>query len=795
MKRFLAFAALWLALASGSAQASQANQVTPGPPLPMTGLKTFLDSALQAIGTCNSGPSAPTVGPAGAPIATMCWWNTVTTPWVLNYWDGSQWVPVYSINPSTHAAAIAFGALPTLNPGQVLGNSGTAPAAAGAVNLFGAVAPVGGLPLFAAPTATGTGNCLSSGNACTLATACSFVKQIATFLGGAGPINLADGTYSTLDAANALCTIPGNQGGSSNFLATIIGNLITPTNVILAVPNNGIGLNVLDAGEATINSVEITLGTNAQGIAATRFALVDYRNVSWGTSGSGSTHVLGTQNSAVSQANNETILANFNLHWHITSGSTLLLQAATVIPSAVTEGAFLTTGGDVNVDASGWSSSGSGVAGTTGPQASLVGLGYLVTPGNAACGSVFPGTPNSCSLSLGFQVSSGEGMTGTGILVGQTKPTIADPIITAHTYAGLPGSPTAGQISHIIDGLAANCGDGACTTPGATITGGGGALDLLVGWDGATWRIFRAQAVPALANLSGTLAVNKGGTNCSTASGICLDNITGFSSTGFIKRTGAGTYTFTADPSDVTSVFGRVGAVVAAANDYNFNQIAGAATTGQLPGSGVTTINGQPCTIGSTCTVTAPSYYLSGNWYLPFGPPQQAAGAATSANTIYCTFSSVSAPVTIKALGAYLITGILTDVAQLAVYSQSGGTLTLVDKTGNITAGTVQNNSTINGAVSNTTDALVPGVLYAFCENSQGAMVFATPNAATALGLQPMFIGSSSQAAVNLPGSGAAALVGRSIAQTYGTWPGTIAESGMADVTTNLPPIISFQVN
>jgi hypothetical protein len=53
---------------------------------------------------------------------------------------------------------------------------------------------------------------------------------------------------------------------------------------------------------------------------------------------------------------------------------------------------------------------------------------------------------------------------------------------------------------------------------------------------------------------TGNLAVARGGTACASASGTCLDNITGFSSTGFLKRTGAGTYTFTADPSDVTSV-------------------------------------------------------------------------------------------------------------------------------------------------------------------------------------------------------------------------------------------------
>jgi len=42
----------------------------------------------------------------------------------------------------------------------------------------------------------------------------------------------------------------------------------------------------------------------------------------------------------------------------------------------------------------------------------------------------------------------------------------------------------------------------------------------------------------------GTLGIGGGGTNCTGASGTCLDNITGFSSTGYINRTGAGTYAF-----------------------------------------------------------------------------------------------------------------------------------------------------------------------------------------------------------------------------------------------------------
>lgn len=43
---------------------------------------------------------------------------------------------------------------------------------------------------------------------------------------------------------------------------------------------------------------------------------------------------------------------------------------------------------------------------------------------------------------------------------------------------------------------------------------------------------------------TGQLGISRGGTNCAAASGTCLDNITGFSATGFLTRTGAGTYAF-----------------------------------------------------------------------------------------------------------------------------------------------------------------------------------------------------------------------------------------------------------
>lgn len=61
----------------------------------------------------------------------------------------------------------------------------------------------------------------------------------------------------------------------------------------------------------------------------------------------------------------------------------------------------------------------------------------------------------------------------------------------------------------------------------------------------------------------GTLGVAGGGTNCSSPSGTCVDNISGFSSTGFINRTGAGTYAFT---TTIGLINGGTGANLTASN-------------------------------------------------------------------------------------------------------------------------------------------------------------------------------------------------------------------------------------
>lgn len=61
----------------------------------------------------------------------------------------------------------------------------------------------------------------------------------------------------------------------------------------------------------------------------------------------------------------------------------------------------------------------------------------------------------------------------------------------------------------------------------------------------------------------GTLGVGAGGTNCTSASGTCIDNISGWSSTGFINRTAPGTYAFT---TTIGLINGGTGANLTASN-------------------------------------------------------------------------------------------------------------------------------------------------------------------------------------------------------------------------------------
>jgi hypothetical protein len=76
----------------------------------------------------------------------------------------------------------------------------------------------------------------------------------------------------------------------------------------------------------------------------------------------------------------------------------------------------------------------------------------------------------------------------------------------------------------------------------------GGALAQ--SYPSPTYNNLTVQGTATLTNHP--LAVSSGGTNSATASGTALDNITGFSGTGFLTRTGAGAYAFQSLTNGIT---------------------------------------------------------------------------------------------------------------------------------------------------------------------------------------------------------------------------------------------------
>jgi hypothetical protein len=136
-----------------------------------------------------------------------------------------------------------------------------------------------------------------------------------------------------------------------------------------------------------------------------------------------------------------------------------------------------------------------------------------------------------------------------------------------------------------------------------------------------------------LTGVTGTLAVNHGGTGASAAGGPALDNISGFASTGFIKRTGAGAYSFIADPLPIAN-----------------------GGTGQTSaGAALTALGGAPLASPTfTGTVTTPALTVSSGGVGVTGGLTMATGAITPVSTVGITGTPTNNNASAGAIGEYI---------------------------------------------------------------------------------------------------------------------------------------------
>lgn len=393
-----------------------------------------------------------------------------------------------------------------------------------------------------------------------------------------------------------------------------------------------------------INGTSVTIPTGGTAFVQSSGVLVSGNFPKWsGTSGlvidSGMTAAVGTQ---------------YGLAYYTATGAIGGIAAGTngQIPVATTSGApnWRSLSGDVASVTSAGVLTLQSVNGVTYPS-SYSANGVLYATSTTAVGSTVSSNTGYCLLSQGLSsapiwaaCASGSGSAGgsntqvqfnsSTSLGGSANFTWVSPALTL----GVAGT-TSGQLA-----LASSAGvSGTVTVQAPTATAaynfnlptgaGSSGLPLLSGGGGATAMTF------------GALSVAGGGTGGTAASGTLVDNISGFSSTGYINRTGAGTYAF----STVIPVSGG-GTNLASGTSGGVLCYTAAGT---LASSGALTANA--VTIGGGAGVCPSTITAGTNGQLLIGQT----GAAPA-------FTTVGTDATISSAGALTIANSAVTVAKMA---------------------------------------------------------------------------------------------------------------------------------
>jgi hypothetical protein len=276
----------------------------------------------------------------------------------------------------------------------------------------------------------------------------------------------------------------------------------------------------------------------------------------------------------------------------------------------------------------------------------------------------------------------------------------------------------------------------------------------------------------------GTLvAAAFGGTGCASPSGTCLDNITGFSSTGIVTRTGAGTYTFDSIAAG-TGIAVTNGSGVAGNPTVGLATIAGDNLLGNATGSTAApaAVPLLSCSGASNALLYNISTHafacntISGSGTVNIGSTGQIAYYAASTNVVG---GNVNANINAGALTLGLAS---TTIGQVLLEGNTSGAVTITPQavagTPTITFGTSSGTPVVTAsaplsittATGNITITGVAGEVLA----GAGPAFTATPT---------LGIASTATGAINLVGTTSGS-VKFSVADTAGTWTLKLPTSG-----------------
>lgn len=104
-------------LAAPAARASQNTLTTPGAPLTMAQLATFLNNAYATVATNYSGATPPAVCSGGTACTYQYWLDTSTSPLVLRIYDGASWVALGTLDTTAHTFSVPASQTPSTQTG------------------------------------------------------------------------------------------------------------------------------------------------------------------------------------------------------------------------------------------------------------------------------------------------------------------------------------------------------------------------------------------------------------------------------------------------------------------------------------------------------------------------------------------------------------------------------------------------------------------------------------------------------------------------------------------------------